>query len=91
MWAFLQPKLVRRVIDLFEDNQGEIDMAENPFGGGRATHIDVRCHVIWKLVKCKVIVIKYTESRDQYVDIITKPIGAEDFVRHRRFHMNLHG
>ncbi|CAM9895183.1 unnamed protein product [Ascophyllum nodosum] len=89
--AFLQPQLVGRIIDLFEDNQGATAMAENPISGGHTKHIDVRYHFIRELVKHKVIAIKYTESRDQHADILTKAIGAEGFVRHRRFLMNLPG
>ena len=85
--AFLQPQLVGRIIDLFEDNQGAIAMAENPISGGRTTHIDVRYHFIRELVKHKAIAIKYTESRNHNADILTKAIGAEGFVRHRRFLM----
>ena len=88
---FLQPQLVGRIIDLFEDNQGAIAMAENPISGGRTKHIDVRYHFIRELVKHNVIAIKYTESRNQHADILTKAIGAEGFVRHRRFLMNLPG
>ena len=89
MLAFLQPQLVGRRIDLFEDNQGAIAMAENPISGGRTKHIDVRYHFIRELVKHKVFAINYTESRNQHDDILTKVIGAEGFVRHRRFLMNL--
>ena len=39
--AFLQPQFVGREIDLFEDNQGAIAMAENPISVGRMKHIDV--------------------------------------------------
>ena len=88
---FLQPQLVGRIIDLFEDNQGAIAMAENPISGGRMKHVDMRYHFIRELVKHKVIAIKYTESRDQHADILTKAIGAEGFVRHRRFLMTLPG
>ena len=88
---FLQPQLVGRIIDLFEDNQGAIAMAENPISGGRTKHIDVRYHFIRELVKHNVIAIKYTESSNQHADILTKAIGAEGFVRHRRFLMNLPG
>ena len=88
---FLQPHLVGRIIDLFEDNQGAIAMAENPISGGRTKHIDVRYHFIRELVKHKVIAIKYTESRNQHADILTKAIGAEGFVRHRRFLIKLPG
>ena len=78
--AFLQPQLVGRTIDLFEDNQGAIAMPENPIGEGRTKHIDVRYHLIRELVKHKVIAIKYTEWRNQHADILTKAIGV-DFVR----------
>ena len=89
--AFLQPQLVGRIIDLFEDNQGAIAMAENPISGGRTKHIDMRYPFNRELVKHKVIAIKYTEPRNQHADILTKAIGAEGFVRHRRFLMNLPG
>ena len=60
--AFLLPQLVGRIIDLSEDNQGAIAMAENPISGGHTKHIDVRYHFIRELVKHKIIAIKYTES-----------------------------
>ena len=56
--AFLQPQLVHRTIDLFEDNQGTTAMAENPISRGRTKHIDVRYHFIRELAKHA---IKYTE------------------------------
>ena len=43
---FLQPELANETIDLFEDNQGPIAIAENPISGGRTKHIDVRYHFI---------------------------------------------
>ena len=50
---FLQPELADETIDLFEDNQGAIAIAENPISGGRTKHIDVRYHFIRKLVERK--------------------------------------
>ena len=87
--AFLQPQLFGRIIVLFENNQGAIAMSENPISGGRTKHIDVRYHFIREVVKHKVITIKHTESRNQHADILTKAIGEEGFVRHRRFLLNL--
>ena len=91
MLVFLQPQLVGRITDLLEDNQGAIAMTENSISGGRTKHIDVRYHFIRELGKHNVSIIKYTKSRDQHADILTKPIEAEGFVRHRRFLMNLAG
>ena len=55
--VFLRPRLVGRIIDLSEDNQGAIAMADNPISGGRTKHIDVRSHFTRELVKHKMIVL----------------------------------
>ena len=55
MLDFLQPELANETIDLFEDNQGAIAMAENPISGGRTKHIDARYHFIRELVEGKVL------------------------------------
>ena len=86
---FLQPELANETINLFEDNQAAITIAENPIIGGRTKHIDVRYHFIRELAECKVLNIQYTESSNQHVDILTKPLGLEAFARHRSFLMNL--
>ena len=59
---FLQPELANETIDLFEDNQGAIAIAENSISGRRTKHIDVRYHFIMELVELKVLNIQYTES-----------------------------
>ena len=55
---FLQPELVNETIDLFEDNQGAIALAENPISRGRTKHIDVRYHLIREVVGRKVLNIQ---------------------------------
>ena len=52
---FLQSELANETIDLFEDNQGAIAIAENPISGGWTKHIDVRYHFIRELVERKVL------------------------------------
>ena len=86
---FLQPELANETIDLFEDNQGAIAIAENPISGGRTKHIDVRYQFTRELVERKVLNIQFTESSNQRPDILTKPLGLEAFARHRSFLMNL--
>ena len=86
---FLQPELANETIDLFEDNQGAIAIAENPISGGWTKHIDVRYHFIIELVERKALNIQYTESSNQHADILTKPLGLEAFARHRSFLMKL--
>ena len=86
---FLQPQFADETIDVFEDDQGAIAIAENPISGGRTKNIDVRYHFIRELVERKVLNIQYTESSNQHADILTKPRGLEAFARHRSFLMNL--
>ena len=57
---FLQPELASETVDLFEDNQGAIAIAENPISGGRTKHIDVRYHIIRELVERKVLNTQHT-------------------------------
>ena len=86
---FLQPQFADETIDVFEDDQGAIAIAENPISGGRTKNIDVRYHFIRELLERKVLNIQYTESSNQHADILTKPRGLEAFARHRSFLRNL--
>ena len=45
---FLQPQLASETIDLFEDNQKAISIADNPISGGRTKHVDVRTFLLCK-------------------------------------------
>ena len=55
VWDFLQPGFANETIELFEDNQGAITIAENPISWGRTKNIDVRYHFITELVGRKVL------------------------------------
>ena len=86
---FLQPELANETIELFEDSRGAIAKAENPVSGGWTKNIDVRYPFTRELVEREVLDIQYTESSNQYADILTKPLELEAFARHRSFLMNL--
>ena len=87
---FLQPELASETINLFEDNQGAIAIAENIISGGRTKHIDVRYHFIRELVERKVLNVQYTELSNQHAGILTIPLGLEAFARYQHsFLMNL--
>ena len=86
---FLQPQISGRTVDVFEDNQGAIALAENPMSVGRTKHIHVRYHLIRELVEKKVLRMVYRKTEEQPADVLTKPLARESFERHRRFLMNL--
>ena len=74
---------------MYEDNDGAIQLAQNPLSSGRTKYIDVRHHFIRDLVKEGKIVIKYVVSAKQRVDCLTKALGGEPFMEHRNVLMNV--
>ena len=88
---FIQPQLCGMVFKVFEDNEGAKVLAENPLSSVRTKQIDVRYPFLRELVKRNEIAIRHVQSKDQHVDIPTKPLGRDSFLRHRRFLMDLSG
>ncbi|CAB1108804.1 unnamed protein product [Ectocarpus sp. CCAP 1310/34] len=50
VWRFMLPKVSMPCIPVFEDNQGAIQLAQNPISNSISKHIDVRHHFLRKLV-----------------------------------------
>ena len=46
VWRFMLPDMGMPCIQVFEDNQGAIQLAQNPITNSRSKHIDVRFHWI---------------------------------------------
>ena len=86
---FLLPRLVRETIGLSEDSQGTITMAENDMSLEQTKNIEVRHHIIMKLVGRGVLSVQFTESSIQHADILTKTLRLESFFKHRALLMNL--
>ena len=49
----------------------------------QSKHIDTRYHFIRECIARKEVQIKFVKSQDQAVDIFTKPLKQEDFVKFR--------
>lgn len=63
VWRFVLPEVGMPCISLFEDNQGAIQLAQNPITNSNSKHIDVRHHCIRDLVKRNEIsLIHYRQS-----------------------------
>ena len=59
---------------VFSDNQGAIATTENPDSHHRTKHIDVKYHFIRGLVQSGDLVVKYTSTRKQPADMLTKTL-----------------
>ena len=83
MWTRSLLKEIQVQIDyaitVHEDNQSAIAIAKNDGYQSRAKHIDIRYHFVREQVKGKIIKLKYTETKSQLADFLTKPISTKKF------------
>lgn len=66
-----------------EDNQSTIRIIQEPRDRSRLKHIDVKDCFIRNLVEKKSIALKYTPTKMQEADILTKGLAAAQFQRLR--------
>ena len=74
---------------IFEDNQGAVQLSQNPVSNSNSKHVDVRHHVMRELVRQGDILDSHVPPEYQHADILTKALASDLFVAHRRFLMNL--
>jgi len=67
-------------IDIFEDNQGCISIANNPICHKRTKHIDIKYHFTREQIGKKLICVKYIPTDLQLADILTKPLPFARFI-----------
>ena len=65
------------------DNKSAMTLAKNPVFHDRSKHIDTRYYYIRECITRKDVQLEYVKSQDQVVDIFTKPLKHEDFVKLR--------
>ena len=63
MLQFLRPGRKPRKIDVLEDNEGAIALAENPLSSSRSKHIDVRHHFLRNLTEEGMIEVTHVPQR----------------------------
>jgi hypothetical protein len=68
---------------VFEDNAGALEMAKTPKIRPRTKHINNYYHHFREYVENKTISLHSTLSIDQIADILTKPLQAVLFKKHR--------
>ena len=72
-----------------KDNQGAVQLSQNPMSDSHSKYIDVRHNVLRELVRQGDISVNRVRSEYQHADILTKALAFDVFVIHRRFLMNL--
>ena len=75
---------------IFEDNQGAVQLSQNPASNSNSKHIDVRHHfVLRESVRQGDISVSHVPFEYQHADILTKALAFDVFAIRRRFLMNL--
>ena len=65
------------------DNNSTIKLSKNLVMHGRSKHIDVRFHFLRDLTKEEVVKLVHCGTNDQVVDILTKSLKLEVFLKLR--------
>ena len=89
VWCFILPARGVPCMKVFEDNQGAVQLAQNPMTNSNSKHIDVRHHHLRELVFNGDIVVIHVASEYRHADFLTKPLSKDSFEFHRDFLMNL--
>ena len=71
-------------IDIFCDNSSSIKLSKNLVMHRRTKHIDVRYYYLCDLSSEEVVKLVYCGTQDQIVDIMTKPIKLDQFLKLRK-------
>ena len=61
------------------NNISAINMSKNPVMHSRTKHIPIKYHFLREQVSEKVVKLEYVDTKEQVVDIFTKPIPKEAF------------
>ncbi|CAB1104602.1 unnamed protein product [Ectocarpus sp. CCAP 1310/34] len=79
MLELLRPSDRTGKIQVREDNEGAIVLAENPLSSCNRKHIDVRHHFLRNLAEEGVLEIRHVSSEGQHADILTKALPRDLF------------
>ena len=89
MWRFLLPDSGDPCIQVYEDNEGAIQMAVHPVTNPNSKHIDVRHRFLREHVENGEFEISHVKPKCQHADFLTKPLAKDAFGFHRNFMMNM--
>ena len=85
----IMPSLDSNPVDIVEDNQGAIKMANKSHSYRRTRHIDIKHHLIRDAVDEGKVRVIYVKIEDLHADVLTKPSDRRMFENHVNTLMNV--
>ena len=70
---------ITKAVILYCDNKSAINISKNPVMHAKTKHIAIKYHYIRELVEDKQVKMEYINSKEQIVDIFTKPLPKDAF------------
>ena len=72
-----------KLVILYCDNTSEINISKNPVMHAKTKHIAIKYHYVRELVEEKQVKMEYIHTKEQIVDIFTKPLPKDAYECHR--------
>ena len=70
----------KTIFHLFVDNQGAINLGNNPVYHQRSKHIDVKYHFVRHEIREKNVKLVYVPTNDNVADMFTKPVSRPKMI-----------
>jgi len=77
--VFRELNLDLPIPNIYEDNNGAIQLIQHPAHHERTKHIDIRFHFIRNVLQEGKLKIQRVDTKSQLADIFTKPLAAPTF------------
>ena len=70
---------ITKLVILYCDNTSAINISKNPVMYEKIKHIAIKYHYVRELVEDKQVKMEYIHSKEQIVDIFTKPLPKDSY------------
>ena len=71
---------IKEPVVMYCDNTSAINISKNPVMHSKIMHIAIKYHFVRELVQDKEIRLEYVHTKEQIVDIFTKPLPKDSFL-----------
>jgi hypothetical protein len=88
--SFFQGKRYDKPVKLFVDNQSAIILCTTLKQRHKVQQINLRIHFIRELIMKNFLTVHFVPTLENVADMLTKPLGQEDFRRHRKVLLSGH-